>query len=72
MVEDKEIMKVQSSYFQYPQTKYLPLRKADLSKLKANEIEVIKVGEAQSYLLDAMDLTEFGIQWMEKAFGDKE
>ena len=41
MVEDKEIMKVQSSYFQYPQTKYLPLRKADLSKLKANEVEVI-------------------------------
>jgi len=43
MTKDKEIMKVQSSYFQYPQTKYLPLRKADLSKLKANEIEVINI-----------------------------
>ena len=41
MLKDKEIMKVKSSYFEYPQTKYLPLRKADLSKLKANEIEVI-------------------------------
>lgn len=41
MIEDGEIIKVESIYFKYPQTKYLPLRKADLSKLKANEIEVI-------------------------------
>ncbi|MCK4306957.1 DUF4065 domain-containing protein [candidate division WOR-3 bacterium] len=41
MMEDEEIIKVDSKYFEYPQTKYLPLRKADLSKLKANEIEVI-------------------------------
>ena len=40
-VMDKEIIKVESSYFSYPQTKYLPLRKGDLSKLKASEIEVI-------------------------------
>jgi len=40
-IMNKEIMKVESSYFNYPQRKYLPLRKADLSKLKANEIEVI-------------------------------
>lgn len=41
MIKDEEITKVESIYFQYPQTKYLPLRKADLSKLKANEIAVI-------------------------------
>jgi len=41
MIKDEDTMKVESSYFNYPQTKYLPLRKADLSKLKANEIEVI-------------------------------
>ena len=40
-IMDKEIMKVKSKYFQYPQTKYLPLRKPDLSKLKANEIKTI-------------------------------
>jgi len=40
-IMNKEIMKVKSSYFNYPQRKYLPLRRADLSKLKANEIEVI-------------------------------
>ena len=26
MVEDQEIVKVESRYFDYPQTKYLPLR----------------------------------------------
>ncbi len=41
MIKEEEIEKVESKYFEYPQTKYLPLRKADLSKLKANEIEVI-------------------------------
>ncbi|MBI4378221.1 MAG: DUF4065 domain-containing protein [Nitrospinae bacterium] len=41
MIEDKEIEKVKSEYFNFPQTKYLPCRKPDLTKLKANEIEVI-------------------------------
>ncbi len=41
MSKDGEIIKVESKYFEYPQTKYLPLRKADLSGLKANEVEVI-------------------------------
>jgi transcriptional regulator with XRE-family HTH domain len=38
---DREVVKVKSSYFNFPQTKYLPLRTPDLTKLKANEIEVI-------------------------------
>lgn len=38
---DREVVKVKSSYFNFPQTKYLPLRKPDLTKLKANEVEVI-------------------------------
>ncbi len=41
MVNAGEIVKIDSKYFEYPQTKYLPLRKADLSGLKANEMEVI-------------------------------
>ena len=42
MISDEEIFKVENTYFKYPQTKYLPLRRADLSKLiMANEIEVI-------------------------------
>ena len=38
---EKEIIRVKDKYFDFPQTKYLPLRKPDLSKLKAHEIEVI-------------------------------
>ena len=41
MTTHEEIMKVKSEYFSFPQTKYLPRRKPDLAKLKANEIEVI-------------------------------
>jgi len=38
---DKDAVKVKDKYFDYPQTRYLPLRKPDLSKLKGSEIEVI-------------------------------
>ena len=41
MIRDQEITKVESRYFEYPQTKYLPLRSPDLSILKANEVELI-------------------------------
>lgn len=41
MIADKEIVKVVNNYFQYPQLKYLPLRQADLSVLKAHEKEII-------------------------------
>lgn len=38
---EKDIVKVESKYFDYPQTKYLPLRKPNLTRLKASEIVVI-------------------------------
>ena len=41
MIKEKEITKVKDQYFKYPQNKYLPLKKADLSGLSANEIRVI-------------------------------
>jgi len=41
MTAHEELMKVKSEYFNFPQTKYLPRRKPDLAKFKANEIEVI-------------------------------
>ncbi|MEK6698875.1 MAG: type II toxin-antitoxin system antitoxin SocA domain-containing protein [Nitrospirota bacterium] len=41
MTVREEIMKVKSEYFNYPQTKYLPLRTPDLTKLTATEVEVI-------------------------------
>ena len=40
-MEGKDLVKVKDKYFKYPQTKYLPLREPDLTKLKANEIKLI-------------------------------
>lgn len=41
MEAQKEIIKIEGEYFQYPQRKYLPLRIPDLSRLKANELKMI-------------------------------
>jgi len=38
---DRDIIKVQDKYFQYPQTKYLPVREPDLKKLNARELDMI-------------------------------
>ncbi len=40
--------------------------------LSYSKVHSGNVGMAQSYLLDAAGLSEFGIQWMEKMFGKKE
>lgn len=40
-MKDKDLVEVKNQYFQYPQRKYLPLRSADLSLLRANEIKAI-------------------------------
>lgn len=37
----RDIIRVQDKYFSYPQTKYLPIREADLRKLGAHEIGII-------------------------------
>jgi transcriptional regulator with XRE-family HTH domain len=41
MIADHEIEEIKSDHFNYPQTKYLPLKEADLSELSANEIKMI-------------------------------
>jgi len=41
MEGNEELTKIQDNYFQYPQTKYLPLRKPDLTKISAQEQKVI-------------------------------
>jgi transcriptional regulator with XRE-family HTH domain len=40
-MEGKDLTKVRGRYFQYPQTKYLPLRAPDLTKITALEQKVI-------------------------------
>ena len=41
MIAKDELIEVKDKYFEYPQRKYLPLRKPELGILKGNEIEVI-------------------------------
>ncbi len=67
MTADREIERIKSEFFQYPQTKYLPLRQPDLSLLKANEIRLIddvlnRLGE-----MNAKQISEYSHQdvpWM--------
>jgi transcriptional regulator with XRE-family HTH domain len=42
MTNKHELEKVKSKYFEHPQTKYLPLRKPNLSKLTAEELTVVE------------------------------
>lgn len=41
MMARGEIIEVKDKYFEYPQRKYLPLRKPDLRIMKGNEIKII-------------------------------
>lgn len=41
MIEKGQLQRVKTEYHGYPQTRYLPLEKADLTELKASEKEVI-------------------------------
>ena len=41
MEKNRDLKKIKDAYFQYPQTKYLPLRQPDLVSINANEIKLI-------------------------------
>ncbi len=41
MMAEGEIIEIKDKYFEYPQRKYLPLRRPDLGIMKGNEVEVI-------------------------------
>jgi transcriptional regulator with XRE-family HTH domain len=41
MIEAGELRKLPDKFFNYPQTKYLPLRRPDLSRLSGREVDVI-------------------------------
>ncbi len=67
MIENKEIIRVESEYFQYPQRKYLPLRKPALSKLKANELEVIDYVLNKLSDMNASQISEYShkdVPWL--------
>ncbi len=67
MIKNKEIEIVKSEYFNYPQTKYLPLRRPDLSKLKANEKEVIDYVLERFSDMNATQISEYShndVPWL--------
>ena len=67
MIGNQEIERVPSAFFQYPQTKYLPLRQPDLSILTANEIQLIddvlnRLGEMNAKQIS--DYSHHDVPWM--------
>jgi transcriptional regulator with XRE-family HTH domain len=73
MERKKELSKVESKYFQYPQTKYLPLREPDLSVLNARELRMIdSVLEGLSDK-NATDISEYShndVPWLTTEDGE--
>jgi transcriptional regulator with XRE-family HTH domain len=66
-MEGKEISRVESQYFQYPQTKYLPLRSLDLSELKANELKMIDSVLGKLSDMNATEISEYShkdVPWL--------
>jgi uncharacterized phage-associated protein len=74
MIDNKEIEKVKSQYFAFPQTKYLPLRPPDLSKLNAQELEVIDKVLDKLSDKNATQISEYShrdVPWMTAIEGGK-
>ena len=73
MMKNGEIDKVKSKYFDYPQTKYLPVRKPDLSKLSATELEVIEDVLNRLSDMNAKQISEYShhdIPWLTTGDGE--
>jgi len=67
MIRDHDIEKINSQYFSYPQTKYLPLRKPDLSKFSANELEIINDVLCKLADMNAAQISEYShndVPWL--------
>lgn len=67
MIEHKEVERIESNYFSFPQTKYLPLKRPDLSKLKASEIELIDDVLNRLSYMNAAQISEYShndVPWL--------
>jgi transcriptional regulator with XRE-family HTH domain len=74
MIDDQEIEKVESRYFDYPQTKYLPLRNPDLSGLSANELKTIEDVLNRLSEMNATQISEYShgdVPWLTTEDGAK-
>lgn len=67
MISNKELIKVENEYFNYPQIKYLPLREPDLSVLKAHELELIDEVLNKLSHMNAKEISEYShndVPWL--------
>lgn len=66
-MEGKDLVRDTTKYFQYPQKKYLPLRKPDLSKLSATEIKTIDQVLEKLSDMNATEISEYShndVPWL--------
>ena len=66
-MEEKDLVKVKDKYFQYPQTKYLPLREPDLTKLKASETKMIDEVLEKFSNMNAVEISDYShndVPWL--------
>jgi len=74
MIDDQEIERVESRSFDYPQTKYLPLRSPDLSVLSANELKTIEDVLNRLSEMNAVQISEYShgdVPWLTTEDGAK-
>jgi len=73
MIQEGEIIVVKDEYFRYPKTKYLPKKVPDLTKLKANEVEVIDRVLSRLSDLNAKQISEYShrdVPWLTTEEGE--
>lgn len=74
MEKEKDLVKVKDRYFRYPQTKYLPLREPNLTKLKANETKIIDEILEKLSDMNASQISEYShndVPWLTTENGKK-
>jgi transcriptional regulator with XRE-family HTH domain len=73
MIEDGQIQRIKTEYHGHVQTRYLPLKKADLTQLKASETEVIDRVIEQMSDWSAVALSNYShkdMPWLASKEGD--
>jgi transcriptional regulator with XRE-family HTH domain len=70
---DDALVKIESKYFQYPQRKYLPLKRPDLTKLRADELKMIDDVLEKLSDMNATQLSEYShndVPWLTTEDGE--
>ena len=74
MIKDEDMERVKSSYFNFPQTKYLPRRSPDLSKLSARDLETINKVLNRLSDMNATQISDYShkdVPWLTTEDGKK-